>query len=103
MSEAQANVTVTVNILGRDYQVSCPAHEREALERSARHLDEQMREIRSTGKIVGTERIAVMAALNIAHELLSLDQNQGEAKKSIARLNERIDRVLGEVRQLRTG
>lgn len=103
MSEAQANVTVTVSILGRDYQVSCPAHEREALERSARYLDEQMREIRNTGKIVGSERIAVMAALNIAHELLTLDQDRGDTKQSIARLNERIDRVLGEVRQLRTG
>ncbi len=101
MSQASTNVTVTVSILGRDYQVSCPADEREALERSARYLDEQMREIRNTGKIIGSERIAVMAALNIAHELLSLDRNSGEAKQSIQRLNERIAKVLGEVRELR--
>ena len=94
-------VTVSVNILGRDYQVNCPADEREALERAARHLDAQMREIRNTGKIVGSERIAVMAALNLSHELLGLDQNRGETARVVKRLGERIDQVLGEVRELR--
>lgn len=96
-------VTVSVNILGRDYQVNCPTEERGALERAARHLDEQMREIRNTGKIVGSERIAVMAALNLSHELLGLDQNRGETERVIKRLGERIDQVLGDVRELRTG
>ncbi|MCC5886317.1 MAG: cell division protein ZapA [Gammaproteobacteria bacterium] len=96
-------VTVSVSILGRDYQVSCPAEEREALERAARHLDEQMREIRNSGKIVGSERIAVMAALNLSHELLGLDRNRGETERIVQRLGERIDRVLGEVRELRAG
>jgi len=94
-------ITVSVNILGRDYQVNCPAEERAALERAARHLDEQMREIRNTGKIVGSERIAVMAALNLSHELLGLDSKRGEAERVVKRLGERIDRVLGEVRELR--
>jgi len=96
-------VTVSVNILGRDYQVNCPADERDALERAARHLDEQMREIRNTGKIVGSERIAVMAALNLSHELLGLDSNRSETERAVRRLSERIDRVLGEVRELRAG
>lgn len=96
-------VTVSVNILGRDYQVNCQAEEREALERAARHLDEQMRDIRNTGKIVGSERIAVMAALNLSHELLGLDSNRGETERVLKRLGERIDRVLGEVRELRAG
>lgn len=98
-----SQVTVTVNILGREYQVACPEEERDALERSARHLDEQMREIRNTGKIVGTERIAVMAALNLAHELLSLDNGQRETGRTVQRLSDRIDRILGEVRELRAG
>ena len=96
-------VTVSVNILGRDYQVNCPPEEREALERAARHLDEQMRDIRNTGKIVGSERIAVMAALNLSHELLGLDKHRGETERAVKRLGERIDRVLGEVRELRAG
>ncbi|MBK9665516.1 MAG: cell division protein ZapA [Gammaproteobacteria bacterium] len=59
--------TVKVNILDKDYQVSCPAAERDALVESARYLDQQMRTIRQGGKVVGVERIAVMAALNITH------------------------------------
>lgn len=98
---SENTVTVSVNILGRDYQVSCPAEERESLERSARHLDEQMREIRNSGKIVGSERIAVMAALNLCHELLSLEGDRGESERIIKRLGDRIERVLGEVRELR--
>ncbi len=101
MSETM--VTVSVNILGRDYQVNCPTEEREALERAARHLDTQMREIRSTGKIVGSERIAVMAALNLSHELLGLDRNRGETERAVKRLGERIGRVLDEVRERRAG
>ena len=62
--------TVNVHILDKDYCISCPPSERERLEESARYLHRKMREIRSTGKVIGTERIAVMAALNIAHELL---------------------------------
>lgn len=96
-------VTVSVNILGRDYQVNCPPEERQALERAARHLDEQMREIRNTGKIVGSERIAVMAALNLSHELLDLDRNRDETERVVKRLDERIERVLNEVRELRAG
>ena len=52
--------------------VACPEEERDALARAARHLDSKMREIRSSGKVFGTERIAVMAALNITHELLTM-------------------------------
>ena len=96
-------VTVSVNILGRDYQVNCPPEERQALERAARHLDEQMREIRNTGKIVGSERIAVMAALNLSHELLDLDRKSDETERVVKRLDERIERVLNEVRELRAG
>ena len=59
-----------VTILGREYRVACKEAEREELLKAVQFLDQRMREIRDGGKIAGTERIAVMAALNIAHELL---------------------------------
>ena len=65
MSEVR---TVTVSILDKEYQVSCGADEVAALKRSASYLDEKMREIKSGASVLGLDRIAVMAALNIAHE-----------------------------------
>ncbi len=59
-----------IRLLDKEYTVACPPEEREGLLESARRLDTKMREIRSRGKIVGTERIVVMAALNVVHELL---------------------------------
>jgi cell division protein ZapA len=63
-------VTLDVSILGREYRVSCKESERTELLQAVQFLDRRMREIRDSGKVAGTERIAVMAALNIAHELL---------------------------------
>ena len=63
--------TLTVQILDKDYCIACPADERANLENAARYLDGKMREIRSGGKVIGADRVAVMAALNIAHEHLS--------------------------------
>ena len=62
--------TLDVSILGREYRVACKQSERDELTQAVALLDRRMREIRDSGKISGTERIAVMAALNIAHELL---------------------------------
>ncbi|HBQ41790.1 MAG TPA: cell division protein ZapA, partial [Halieaceae bacterium] len=62
--------TVSVHILDKEYQVACPEDQQAELIISARYLDKQMRAIRDTGKVIGLERIAVMAALNISHELL---------------------------------
>ncbi len=59
-----------VMILGKEFIVGCPPEEKEALHDSARLLDRKMREIKDSGKVIGSERIAVMAALNIAHELI---------------------------------
>ncbi len=65
-----------IRLLDKEYTVACPPEEREGLLESARRLDSKMREIRSRGKIVGAERIVVMAALNVIHELLQ-GQHQG--------------------------
>ena len=63
-------VTLDVSLLGRDFKVACKEAERAELTDAVSLLDRRMREIRETGKIAGAERIAVMAALNLAHDLL---------------------------------
>lgn len=63
--------SLDVNILDREFRVACPEDEREELQDAVAYLDKKMREIRDTGKIASVERIAIMAALNIAHELLT--------------------------------
>ena len=69
---------ISINILGKEYLISCNEDERNGLISAADFLDDKMREIRDAGKVIGTDRIAVMAALNIAHELL--DQSSGAGK-----------------------
>ena len=69
-ASAAAPPTVDVNILGRVYKVACADGEEHALNEAVVYLDKQMREIRDRGKVTGIDRIAVMAALNIANDLL---------------------------------
>lgn len=106
--------TVAVSILGKEYQVACAAEQHAELLLSARYLDEQMRAIRATGKVIGLERIAVMAALNIAHELLrarnaapadqaSPARANTEARAdcaSLSSLHAKLDEALHQLRQL---
>ena len=108
MSESpaeQAPITVSVSILDRDYQVACAPEERDALVRAAEHLDAKMRQIRATGKIVGLERIAVMAALNLTHEALSSEGSLSglteDTQRDVDRLSEKLGRALGDIRQLK--
>ncbi|WP_097459018.1 cell division protein ZapA [Mangrovitalea sediminis] len=86
--------TVQVNILDKEYLVACPEEQRDELERAAKHLDRQMREIRTSGKVFGTERIAVMAALNITHELLQKSAFSSDSSDTLSRMNEKLDQVL---------
>ena len=95
---------VSVRILEKEYQVACPANERTALLDSAEALNDRMREIRDSGKVVGLDRIAVMAALNMANELLqarergqSLENTVGDRIKV---LSDRVETVLGNTQQL---
>lgn len=73
MTQTQTQ-TVTVYILDKEYHIVCPINERMNLERAATYLDGKMREIRRAGKVIGAERIAVLAALNITHELQNKQQ-----------------------------
>jgi cell division protein ZapA len=98
--------TVTVRILDKDYQVACPAEQEAELVVSAKYLDKQMRGIRGTGKVVGLERIAVMAALNISYELLQASDHadtSASGSDSLKRLNRRLDDALHDLRQLEIG
>jgi len=95
---------VTVRILEKEYFVSCPQDERADLLDSAEYLNKKMREIRDTGKVVGADRIAVMAALNMANELLRLrkldHELQGAVSGRVKNMRERVETALQRTRQL---
>ncbi|AFJ02382.1 Z-ring-associated protein ZapA [Methylophaga frappieri] len=98
------STAVNVTILGKDYQVACPDEEKDALLASARMVHQNMEKIRASGKVVGVDRIAVMAALNIAHDLIVLQQDESQDLSSINeklnQLTERVGAFLSEDRQL---
>jgi cell division protein ZapA len=103
-----SNDTVIVKLLDKDYQVACPPGQQDALTQSAAYLDQQMRKIRANGKVIGLERIAVMAALNISNELIqngggSSAQSAAPNNSQLKNLNETIDEALHRFRQLEIG
>ena len=98
-SEPQA---LKVHILDKEYMVACPEGDMDALKASAEHLNDKMTEIRELGKVVGLDRIAVMAGLNIAHEALSGGGKSDSASARINQLNSRIEKVLARFGQEKT-
>jgi cell division protein ZapA len=95
---------VTIRILEKEYQVACPAAEKPSLMASADLLNAKMREIRDSGKVVGLDRVAVMAALNLANDLIKA-QGQDEELKHIVgvrirAMREHLDSALGPAKQL---
>ncbi|PCJ92593.1 MAG: cell division protein ZapA [Porticoccaceae bacterium] len=89
--------TVNIRILDKEYQVSCPPEERNALLQSAKTLDEQMRSIRNSGSVIGLERIAVMAALNLTYELSKMETksaNQGASSSAILTIEKKVTAAL---------
>ena len=103
MSEKETT-HVTVRILEKEYFVSCPSDERADLLDSAEYLNKKMREIRDTGNVVGADRIAVIAALNMANELLRLRKQeselQGPVSGRVKNMRERVENALQRTRQL---
>jgi len=94
MKNDQDITTVSVRILDKEFQVSSPADEVDELTKSARILDERMNDIRNSGKVFGADRIAVMAGLNLSHELVRLQGDSGENSKIIGtRATELVDRI----------
>ena len=103
MSEREV-ARLSVRILEKEYFVACPYEERSDLLDSAEYLNSKMREIRDSGKVVGLDRIAVMAALNLANELLRV-RNQGQKLDHdfggrVRALRERVESALVEGQQL---
>ncbi|GBG13820.1 cell division protein ZapA [Novimethylophilus kurashikiensis] len=100
MSEVKG---LDVSIMGREFRVACPEDEQEELLLAVSYLDRKMREIRDSGKVIGVERIAIMAALNIAHELLTTRSGGfdiGDFKRRIGSMQEQLDRALMDQEKL---
>jgi cell division protein ZapA len=95
---------VSVRILDKEYQVACPANERTDLLDSAEVLNAKMREIRDSGRIVGLDRIAVMAALNMANDLLHAQARdkalEGDVSERLKLISDRVENALGNTQQL---
>jgi cell division protein ZapA len=92
---------VIVRILDKEYQVACRDEERETLLNSAQYLDRKMKEIRDSRKVIGTDRIAVMAALNIANDLLQCQSQGGNGDGvNLKGLQDKVEMALNRVRQM---
>jgi len=85
-------VAVSVRILDKEYRISCAPDEEAGLREAARLLDQRMREIRQTGRSLGADRTAVMAALNIAYELAKTQNNKTPEEQN-------LDRRLGDLQK----
>ena len=89
---------MTINVLGREFRVGCPEGEQKQLQASVDYLNRKMKEVRDTGKVVGNERIAIMAALNIGHEYLSTRMDGGfdvgEFKRRMLSMQATIDQAM---------
>ncbi|HVL34703.1 MAG TPA: cell division protein ZapA [Burkholderiales bacterium] len=96
--------TVEVTLLGRTYRVACEERERESLMQAVAYLDGKMSEIRKSGKVMGAERIAVMAALNVAHELLGVRLGAGfdvgQAKRRLSAIESKLDAAIAKQENL---
>ncbi|MGQ9831686.1 MAG: cell division protein ZapA [Thermochromatium sp.] len=94
---------LSIKILDKEYRVACEFHEQDDLRASARLLDGRMREIRQTGRVIGTDRIAIMAALNIAHDLIQLQRAhsspEGDLTRRLQQLQDRINHALADERE----
>ena len=101
MSEAKS---LQIAIMGRDFRVACPEEEQAGLLEAVDYLNKKMLEIRDAGKVIGLERIAIMAALNIAHEYLSTSVggsfDMAEMKRRMNRMETVIDQAMSEQAKL---
>jgi cell division protein ZapA len=100
----QDQARVSVRIMDKEYVVACPYDERSALLDAAEFLNARMREIRDSGKVVGLDRIAVMAALNLAHDFLKGKERESKIDSGVGHrvraLRERVEGALGKGQQL---
>lgn len=92
------NEPLNLNIMGRDFCITCPDEEREEILLAAAYLDKKIQEIKAEGKVIDSDRIAIIAALSISHELLTLRNgtsfDMDEFKRRIASLKKKVDEVI---------
>ena len=89
--------SVVVHLLDKEYRVACAAEERDALLNAARYLDDKMREVKEAN-VIGLERIAVMTALNLAHELLQTSGQLSSQSADSGRVSTLLNKVEAEIR-----
>jgi cell division protein ZapA len=93
-----------INIMGREFRVACPEEEQKSLLEAVDYLNRRMQDVRGSGKVVGLERIAIMAALNITHEFLTTKVGGGfdmaELKRRMTRMENVLDQVMSDQDQL---
>ena len=90
---------VTIEILDKEYTISCPPGEKQDLLESARILNERLREVRGGGKVIGTERMAVMTALNVIHEYNLLKKTRVEVDDTLDRLRGKLSEAISRREQ----
>ncbi len=100
---ASSKETIRISVFGKEFAVACPADERDALVKAAQYVDSRMQEGRHGGRVANMERHAVMAALNIAYELLRLREQSvsDEWVKRVNVLTDKVERVLRDELQER--
>ena len=91
---------LNITIMGRDFHITCPDEEQEEIELAATYLIDKIQEIKAEGKIIDSDRIAIIAALRIAHELLMLRNGTGfdidEFKRRIVSIKKKVDEVIAK-------
>lgn len=101
---SQPTVMVNIKILDKELQIACPESEKEGLLASAELLHQRMKQVRDSGKVYGVDRIAIIAALNLTHELLQQREERrasGESiQKRVETMQERVERTLRNARQI---
>ncbi len=88
---------VSVKILGREYKLRCPPSEKPTLIAAAQRLDRQMREVREQGQVIGTDRVLLMAALNITHELVLLQEKHQALQQRFCHRLEELNHLVDEI------
>lgn len=95
--------SITIKILGRDYQIACKPEEEDALRQAAAYLSKQMEQVKRHGSTLGFEKIAIMTALNISHELIQNSMKASDSKSSaqdfLSHLEKKIENALQNSRQ----
>lgn len=92
--------SLSITILDKEYRVACPPGEQESLQKSANELNKKLTEIKAKGAVIGTERIAIMAALNLCHEMLNgkaIEIEHAGLSARISSLSEKIDSTMREI------